>query len=172
MPTLNKKLLNKVKKHILEEPNRLVMSTWMLKGEAGNILSTHAWGEKHMEIPKCGTVGCIAGWVCILGNPNFQEALQWDVGVSAQARELLYGTASDKVFIRKPFEIFYVDQWPGEFRQRYYDAEVGVSHAQAQVERAKIVGEVIDEFKKQWDKMYAPKKKIKKDDLPARQDIQ
>jgi len=55
---MNVELLEKVKQHILEEPKRLRM---------GTILHTNAKERGWDNTPVCNTVGCIAGWTCVLG---------------------------------------------------------------------------------------------------------
>jgi len=158
---LNKALLNKVKKHILEEPNRLIMSTWLSKTTPGTKINPGAWGENNMEVPKCGTVGCIAGWIVLLAHPDADERMKLETlyGYNAIAKRAL-GIADLSVYYSGiPFEIFYVDRWPEPFKTQYYEVSYKFpNHDEAQKERAKIVAAVIDEFKKRWDELHTPKK--------------
>jgi len=57
---MNVKLLRKVKKHILEEPKRFLMTSIDEYGEPG---SDTGYGGK---FAKCGTAACICGWAGIL----------------------------------------------------------------------------------------------------------
>lgn len=71
---LNVELLRKVKRHILAEPKRLVMSEGLVYGTAGETYSpSAAYNEPDdLPFPKCGTVGCIAGWTCVVGEKGFR----------------------------------------------------------------------------------------------------
>src|SRR5271170_7179975 len=61
---MNTELLLKVKQHILEEPSRLIMGDWLMAYPPGLNIRDFA---ARITVPSCGTVGCIAGWVCELG---------------------------------------------------------------------------------------------------------
>lgn len=127
---MNVKLLRKVAKHILSEPKRLRMLNWIMRGAPGEIRKAQSdgWGESGtIRFPACGTVGCIAGWTCMLSG---QEELG---DVVPNARKLLRINAEAAV------RLFYVADWPRHFRDRYFKAT-------RQRERAKIVGEVIEDF--------------------------
>lgn len=133
---LNVKLLLKVKHHILEEPARLRMDMWLKKGEAGadSGNSYPGYGEPiEFTFPACGTVGCLAGWAVQLSHPteNIQPGID---NVHSSALEEL-GIDDDI----SPYEIFFPDHWPPEFYRRY-------EYARSNEERAKIVGEVIDNY--------------------------
>lgn len=56
---LNVKLLEKIKKHLKEEPKRYHQGKWV---EEVSVWDANA--------PACGTVGCIAGWAVLLSVPK------------------------------------------------------------------------------------------------------
>jgi hypothetical protein len=60
---MNKELLREVKAHILAEPLRLYMSTYVIKKteNSSRYSLTDIYGNPR-PFPECGTVGCIAGW--------------------------------------------------------------------------------------------------------------
>lgn len=97
--TLNKALLEKVRKLITEDPRRLNMSTW---GSKEN--SEAAKRNSITEFPECGTVACLAGWT-LLANAGDQKAwgkkfdadgyLKSSIGVPIQAAKLL-GISEDE----------------------------------------------------------------------------
>lgn len=130
---LNVDLLMRVKKHIIAKPSRLRMDNWVVKGLPGDVHSNNlaGWNEpKKYKLPSCGTVGCIAGWVVLLANP--EEATTGSIAV--KAHDLL-----DMVTYREPFELFHVNNWPNELHEAYLKAKT-------QRERAKIVGQAIDQY--------------------------
>lgn len=130
-------LLLRVKAHILEEPRRLNMSEWKQTAFPGMIVKDgyeHGLNaSKHHQLltaktaPPCGTVGCIAGWVCLLSGadyPIFGGQAAAYLGVEEHHLEPL----------------FYPRKWPNKTRFRQY------LNARSQRRRAQIVGRVIDEF--------------------------
>jgi|SRR5271166_1959015 len=143
-------LLRRVKKHILQKPSRLRMSNYMInktqiergidsdhsiitEGKTKMFTETNGdsgWGEKaYQKIPDCGTVGCIAGWCCILGTPGFDPTR--DIADRWKAEELLGITYSGR--------LFNVSDWPEAHREAYYNAKT-------QKQRAKLVAEEIEIF--------------------------
>lgn len=120
---LNVKLLRKVKRHILRKPTRLRMSLLQEKGTPGTSIRglMSRWGEpEFMKIPTCGTVGCIAGWTCMLsgnGRVDLQPAME------------LLGL--------RECSLCFVHQWPSDLREMYYTAK-------SQTRRAALVGLAID----------------------------
>lgn len=79
------------------------------------------------EIPSCGTVACIAGWLCVLNQkqlprPFTFEALDgeysWlDVWINAS---VLLELDADYPRLR---HLFFIDAWPSAWYQRYTQAE-------------------------------------------------
>lgn len=95
--TMNVKLLRKVKRHILEEPKRFVMSTVNTHGEPGT--PTGLGGM----FPRCGSAACICGWVCSLsGKP-------WSNAYYETARKLL------GIPLSTAEKLFDPGSWPSEF---------------------------------------------------------
>jgi hypothetical protein len=84
---MNVELLQRVKAHILEDPNRYDQWIWIVDGLVP--------GEKLVPagriVPECGTVACIAGWAIILGNPHSNTDLpgSWSFFIEHKATELL-----------------------------------------------------------------------------------
>lgn len=67
---MNVKLLREVAEHILEEPKRFQMETFISR-------DMDFFRRRHIA-PACGTVGCIAGWTCILSLGPKAEVLEGD----------------------------------------------------------------------------------------------
>lgn len=133
---MNTKLLLKVKKHILAKPSRLRMSNWLLSNKIGTpylrgkflVDLDTAWGEpSRQRLPECGTVGCIAGWARMLEGSKGKPS-----DMSANILLNIFPSQSD--------QLFYVSGWPKKFADAYQ--KEGVTQRQ----RAKIVGQVIDDF--------------------------
>lgn len=57
---MNIELLEKVRKHILEEPKRVNMKEWLINSHINDFEIKRL--KKINKAPKCNTVGCIAGW--------------------------------------------------------------------------------------------------------------
>lgn len=82
-------LLRRVKAHILKEPRRIDMSTWV----------EYEWyddeNDRSRPWPKCGTVGCIGGWVEVLSDAptNWHAAKELLKINDEQAGELFYDAA-------------------------------------------------------------------------------
>ena len=126
-------LLNKVKAYILEEPKRFNMNWWgKRKG--------HICDPDGDSIPPCGTVCCIAGTMYLLSH---QENLK-DISDSQFYDRMLFDAeayASDilETSVNNMHPLFYIENWPEEFRIPYlnsYDLK----------EKAKITCERIDYY--------------------------
>lgn len=98
---MNVKLLRKVVKHILAEPKRLVMGSW---------LQRKLYEDDYIDandiarpFPKCGTAGCIAGWTCELSKKGHVRRIDW------MAKRLLGLTTLEAR------RLFLPDQWPDRF---------------------------------------------------------
>jgi hypothetical protein len=70
--TLSKKAINlllKVKAHILAVPKRYNQQVWCVvaknKEQVKDAIDNGVIA-KRSDLPECGTVGCIAGWICYL----------------------------------------------------------------------------------------------------------
>lgn len=124
-PRLNVRLLRKVKKHILEEPRRLLMRTWVCRksyDEPTFVTDDYTTASKFAD---CGTAACIAGWTCILAG----EERPVDISFTAAA---LLG-------LRNGDRLFMVENWPEPYRAHY-------RQARSQKARAKTAAERIDHF--------------------------
>lgn len=109
---MNVKLLRKVQKHILEEPKRLQMWTYVkLKGHVGSNT-----GEDEITRPwaKCGTAACIAGWACVLKHGEIKAR-----GLGA----LAHGNAAELLELNseQANRLFLPDEWPEEFNKGFRD---------------------------------------------------
>lgn len=89
---MNVKLLRKVKKHILEEPKRLMMGDWVTETKKS----------------PCGTAACIGGWAVILSG---KYRANMDAGdVQEEAKELLDVEGMESTRLFGPV------WWPAKFR--------------------------------------------------------
>lgn len=122
---MNVKLLRRIKKHILEEPKRLIMGDWLVKGEPGQFFTGD--GNHAQKFANCGTAACIAGWACILTKQSVAPG-QWlrDLGAQVLGIEPYGG-------------LLEVSEWPQPFQHEYIDAKTPKK-------RARIAAERIDHF--------------------------
>ncbi|CAB4143211.1 hypothetical protein UFOVP434_96 [uncultured Caudovirales phage] len=97
---MNIELIDKVIEHFKEHPNSANMNKWF----------------EEKPYSTCGTVGCIAGWVCAVGRQmerHEKGSAVWFTPISKnfttpeQARQLLD--------ISSVTDLFYADRWPTEF---------------------------------------------------------
>jgi hypothetical protein len=116
---MNVKLLRKVAEHISEEPRRLNMT----------YISRQVPSQAY-NAPPCGTVGCIAGWACMVEGLSVDEA-SWRKGT-----ELLELT-EDQAFrlFDFPTEEGLMDGWPRKFGKKYVNAVTPKAKAKAAVDR-------------------------------------
>lgn len=118
----NIKLLEKVKKHILEEPRRLNMSSGIKK-------------VQKRKVP-CGTIGCIAGWSVLLSKSlleltkdlEIDEEKGW-MPIEQDAQELLGISDLQKG------NLFYLHNWPSKFQLTYKRAKTANGRARATAKR-------------------------------------
>lgn len=105
-------LLEKVIVTILEEPRRLEMAEWGTKYSPAEV-------ERNENAPPCGTQGCIAGWVRILGDKTFLPGL---VEYMEQCEYRLYDFSGDTadeamkllhISINQAERLFYLPGWSG-----------------------------------------------------------
>ena len=101
---MNVKLLRKVAKHILAEPKRLYMTSFIrTKKHSGSIGRPYA---------KCGTAGCIGGWACILELKVKDPHEFWQRhDVAGEARRLL------ELDYQQEYNLFEPSQWPKQFKR-------------------------------------------------------
>lgn len=76
-------LLNDVVALVREEPRRLYMPAWIVRGK---YTLRQALGRR--QPPRCGTVGCVAGWVVIL-HDGVKKAPVEDTRIEDRAEEIL-----------------------------------------------------------------------------------
>ena len=132
---MNYELLEKVKQHILDEPNRLIMSLEIHTGKKmSDSLDGYADTSTMVCVePPCGTAGCIAGWTVILGHP---ECKPNDVFakycILQEARALL------RLGISEMDSLYYTTRWPEDLRKRFKTTDLKI--------RAEVAAEVIDRF--------------------------
>lgn len=129
---MNVRLLRRVQKHILQEPNRLMMGDYVWHDRPGVKVETD--GILH-RMPECGTAACIAGWTCLLEkNPkNVDTYVRTRIGKWSDTAAALLG-------ISKGYDrLFFVDYWPERFQERFYEAKT-------KLQQAKITAKRIDFF--------------------------
>jgi hypothetical protein len=103
---MNVELLRKIEAHILAEPKRLHMSSFMMRQSARNVLSSV--GGKPVGYPKCGTAACIAGWAVILED-GLPQGYLTGAQIYDRAQELL------GLHVGQADRLFYRMSWPDEF---------------------------------------------------------
>lgn len=105
---MNVKLLRKVKKHILEEPKRLMMQGWRRKKshDRPTVLAVDKDGlDENRPFARCGTAACIGGWACIIAKKE-PEHYGDHFRVARKLLELTSLQAS---------RLFAPSLWPGDF---------------------------------------------------------
>lgn len=124
---INIRLLRQVAKQISEEPRRLdmnVLTDLRAPEDAGN--------------PPCGTVGCIAGWSCVLSGsrpkPLLAPTLFWGkgrrlLGLTEVQGERLFNVPADAIYEQERVLYGVTDKrephryWPIKFAKRYAKAK-------------------------------------------------
>jgi len=99
---MNVKLLRKIKKHILEEPNRLNMRTWGRHFDPP---------YRPKSFPVCGTTACIAGWAVVLKattGTSVTNKLLLNAYIDGQKALELDSAQADR--------LFYLQDWPSQFK--------------------------------------------------------
>lgn len=128
--------LLQVKQHILEEPDRLCMMNWATtssrKHELFDYLDGLHSGTGRVPLdPPCGTVGCIAGWICILNN------LKGTAG-PGQAIEILTEPYCNRSVYTAFHNLFHTSRWDANSRERFATTNLR--------QRASVAAEQIDRF--------------------------
>jgi hypothetical protein len=127
---MNIELLLKVKAHILEEPNRLNMRSWLLR--VGGVYANWVFDKEIRHFGNCGTTACIAGWAAILGEPKKRVTI---MDAEDCAIELLDIRDDDAE------KLFFVDDWPRDLRVAWQNTKPNAFAA-----RARIAAKRIDRF--------------------------
>lgn len=96
-----KKILLKAAKSISENPLNVDMAVFI---------------EHNSTVAPCGTVGCIAAWICAHGEVKNLRRLKepWDSGAIADRAAKILGLSTDQLST-----LFYVEDWPEKFSNRY-----------------------------------------------------
>jgi hypothetical protein len=125
-PGLNVKLLRRIKKHILEEPRRLMMNWYVATGDPDQ----EFYGDNNTKqtFPACGTAACIAGWTNLLTE---HEPANDDV----RARETLGLPDTRELHLHGKDPVFDVNGWPEHFSLQYRAALTAEDRAKIAAER-------------------------------------
>lgn len=125
---MNVKLLRQVAKHILAEPKRFAMWTWVQR-KVANDDTFMADDGKQLKYAKCGTAACIGGWAIILSgiDPDKSGSIMREAGRLLDLDE----TAQVALFVES--------NWPDKFSEPYDDAKT-------QGKRARIAARRIEHF--------------------------
>jgi len=101
---MNTNLLHDVKECILADPSQFHMANWQIPSEHSS----------------CGTTGCIAGWAVWLDKP---EERDYKKNISLIPPCDIEPTAQQSLGItkRQGNALFFVYEWPEEFRYEYID---------------------------------------------------
>jgi hypothetical protein len=148
MSRLNIDLLRKVKKHITEEPKRLIMEDWFRDyTEAIQNKEFRDFGYRDFKrnpprfdglehpLPACNTVACIAGWVCVVGKIRGTK----DFITSQHSAAKILGI----VDYQAQKELFFLDSWPEKYQNEWLKTD-------DLTKRAKIACNRIEAFIKQY----------------------
>lgn len=115
---MNTRLLRRVAKHIAAEPKRLAM----------HLIATTVDSDAH-NAPPCRTVGCIAGWSCLLSGETVDKS-SWSKG-----RNLL-GLDEDASYRLFDYPAnLPTDGWPKKFVKRFMNARTPRGRATVTVAR-------------------------------------
>lgn len=125
---MNVKLLRKVQEHIIEEPKRFVMRTFLARGDDydGTPYAFLGDDSKEFKFAECNTAACIGGWAVLLS-----EGIKTEKGN-------IRGRAKAALELPKNFDedrLFEVSRWPDRFQKRFRQARSQRGRAQAAVER-------------------------------------
>lgn len=137
---MNIEAFEKLKATLREEPRRFNMSTWF----GGQAMITS-------QSPPCGTVACLAGWICLnhgygLFNSD-DDLLGGLVTITKNGVPYTYNVSTEAAKIldvpgRRAFQLFYIDDWPLGFRNEY---EIAMQRKNY-VEAVEVACRVIDDF--------------------------
>lgn len=121
-------IIDEVCAHILEDADVLCMSAERISADGGPIVDSLR-GTSYYAIydtvelhPKCGTAGCLAGWICAVGfhklNPHIPlEECLWKSFHTAAADEV----AADYLGVDLEIvgKLYYVINWPEPFKSDF-----------------------------------------------------
>lgn len=143
---INKKLLRKIRDHILETPKHMNMI--LFAGDTTNCDINYAEAKKY----TCNSVGCIAGWACFLGPKTIGTVPYWEI--EDKAEELLQlAPQADWAVPSMGGKLFYVEGWPLKFKKRLLNDPEGdwgdpenLKFKPGSKRYAKVVADRIDHF--------------------------
>lgn len=143
---LNRKLIEKVIKHIEEEPQRLDMDVWVEKVNDKSRHDRIEYGDAEDLQPACGTVGCIAGWAMLLDQPAKRRKELFAMTPKRFIRALFGGDFSEVsrrgaklLGIEEGDQdaVFMTDYWPEPFGDKFRAANTQKKRAKITVARLK-----------------------------------
>lgn len=115
-PKLNVRLLRRIKRHILEEPNRFFMEGVVKTGPPGGqftTLSRFIFSDLPLNVPPCGTAACIHGWTALFHGKTVNQTDDLSFAWSAKKLGLPRGSV---------LGLFLAYRWPEPFACRYAKA--------------------------------------------------
>src|SRR5277367_1422796 len=109
VPAKGARLLRKVAKHILAEPLRYDQNSVIMVAEPGSLYGGH-------EVPSCGTVACIGGWLKILTDKRGRPCSTWLLNYGDLAKKI--GVSEDSVWnlFAYTHDVGGLGSWPQQFR--------------------------------------------------------
>src|SRR6267142_5039862 len=119
---LNVRLIRKIIKHILAEPNRYYQADWVQTARPGSEIGD---GQ---TFAKCGTAACIAGWAYLLSTKDADPH---------ERSHVIMETAENNLGIDRDasrFDLFSGEpsyDWPAPFGRRYTKAKTPRGRARA-----------------------------------------
>jgi hypothetical protein len=141
---MNIELLQRVKQHILDEPRRLNMGTWVSTVRKTVPAFTGVYGRGEADLPPCGTVACVAGWAVLLSrfNGKPEEYAAFIRERNTLSPDGLTSSIGQEELGLSPSQmetLFYVGRWPERFRVAHEQAEEAADYqAMAQITADRI----------------------------------
>jgi hypothetical protein len=119
--------LRRLEKVFLKEPRKLFMGEWLISGKR----DIQFKAERTEDLmPPCGTVGCIAGWLSASRKGiaiNLKFGYSWPRDIGSEVLVVDDDLAA---------QLFYVTNWPANFRSRLEATKNGtLEYAQVVVDR-------------------------------------
>lgn len=130
---LNRQKVERIKRVILEEPDRFFMEGFAVIHDMRFGVSLRKPMPPGWHKPPCGTTACLSGWSNILKNQD--EGLPYTESLSDMTRAYRWLTdaADDEedVDYEPMWDLFYVNEWPWVYRKLYEGAETSRTRARA-----------------------------------------
>jgi hypothetical protein len=135
---LNVKLLRKIQKRILTQPQAFFMHDWIRRKEysSNNTFQNPDTG-KVTEFTTCGTAGCIAGWAILLTEKKGDAKLIWSSQIQEKATEILGLSPGEDLIFGSP-------NWGTELSDAYENAKSDLCRAAVAV---KAIDNLIERHK-------------------------